>query len=180
MNGGISQGRGILAEHPLPRAWRLRIVAATRDLITECGGAERSAELLGVHPGSVYRYQQDKDLIPLLSAMVLEADCGRPYVTKVMADYSGHQLTRAEDDDPDKGVNIDARHNAVLREFADVAHAVAEARADGRYSVTDAERIERAAADLARAVDDLREDCAEVKAAAASNVSRLPKQGGGR
>lgn len=169
-----------MAEHPLPRAWRLRIVAATRDLITECGGAERSAELLGVHPGSVYRYQQDKDLIPLLSAMVLEADCGRPYVTKVMADYSGHELTRSGEDDGGKRVDIDARHTAVMREFADVTHAVAEARADGRFSATDAERIDREAADLARAVDELREECAEIKAAGASNVSRLPKQGGGQ
>lgn len=169
-----------MAEHPLPRAWRLRIVAATRDLITECGGAERSAELLGVHPGSVYRYQQDKDLIPLLSAMVLEADCGRPYVTKVMADYSGHELTRSGDDDGGKRIDIDARHTAVMREFADVTHAVADARADGRFSPTDAERIDREAADLARAVDELREECAEIKAAGASNVSRLPKQGGGR
>lgn len=169
-----------MAEHPLPRAWRLRIVAATRDLITECGGAERSAELLGVHPGSVYRYQQDKDLIPLLSAMVLEADCGRPYVTKVMADYSGHELTRSGEDDGGKRVDIDARHTAVMREFADVTHAVADARADGRFSATDAERIDREAADLARAVDELREECAEIKAAGAGNVSRLPKQGGGR
>lgn len=169
-----------MAEHPLPRAWRLRIVAATRDLITECGGAERSAELLGVHPGSVYRYQQDKDLIPLLSAMVLEADCGRPYVTKVMADYSGHELTRSGEDDGGKRIDIDARHTAVMREFADVTHAVADARADGRFSATDAERIDREAADLARAVDELRDECAEIKAAGASNVSRLPKQGGGR
>ena len=152
-----------MAEHPLPRAWRLRIVAATRDLIIECGGAERSTELLGVHPGSVYRYQQDKDMIPLLSAMVLEADCGRPYVTKVMADYSGHQLSRT-DDDPSARVDIRARHNAVLREFADVSHAIAEAHADGRFSATDAETVDREAAELLRAVEDLRDGLATCKA----------------
>ena len=167
-----------MGEHPLPRAWRLRIVAATRDLIIECGGAERSAELLGVHPGSVYRYQQDKDMIPLLSAMVLEADCGRPYVTKVMADYSGHQLSRT-DDDPGARVDITARHNAVLREFADVSHAVAEAHADGRFSATDAETVDREAAELLRAVEDLRDGLAVCKAGGAE-VQPIPIRRHGR
>ncbi|WP_428031519.1 hypothetical protein [Ancylobacter sp.] len=167
-----------MAENPLPRAWRLRIVAATRDLITECGGAERCAELLGVHAGSVYRYQQDKDMIPLLSAMVLEADCGRPCVTRIMADYSGHQLVAAEERASGPLLCIHTRFNATLREFADVSEAFAEAQADGRFSASDAELVDREAAGLARAVDDLRDGLAAHKAG--DNVSPLRKTESGR
>lgn len=167
-----------MAEHPLPRAWRLRIIAATRDLITECGGAERSAELLGVHPGSVYRYQQDKDLIPLLSAMVLEADCGRPYVTKVMAEYSGHALAKA-DEEPPRQVDVLAKHSHVLREVADVCQAVAVSMEDGTFSATDAEMTDREAAELARVVDRFRAGLSSIKAGGA-NISRMSRQGRGR
>lgn len=157
----------------LPKAWRYRVLAATRDLIIACGGAERCAQVVGIHPGSVYRWQHGKDMIPLLSAMVLEQDCGRPYVTEIMAAYAGRQLT----DDPETGEptrrDVDLAHNALMREHVELTSSVLDATADRIVTPAEAEVIDRKAADVGRAVDDLRETLAERKA---GSVHVLPKR----
>lgn len=161
-----------MAEHPLPKAWRLRIIAATRDLIEDCGGVERCGVLLGVHAGTVSRWQRDIDIIPLLSAMVLEADCGRPYVTKILADFTGHEVTKVADAGQGT-VDVLDQHNEVMRRFVDVTHAVVEARSDGQISPADAEIVDRETAELIRAADDLRDGLAAHRAGASSNVTKI-------
>jgi hypothetical protein len=77
----------------LPLADYLRIKQAWRDLVKACGGPEKVAELTRAgNRGLICQYGQPHCMdrfSPLDVVMDLEAECGVPYVTRILADMLG-------------------------------------------------------------------------------------------
>lgn len=74
--------------------WHTRFRGAQRDLIDACGGVERVAELTSYGKSTVGRWRgpNDRDPMPYPVVLVLEDDCGRPILTKLMAEFNGRTL----------------------------------------------------------------------------------------
>jgi hypothetical protein len=170
-----------MAERAISEAWFHRIKAATRDLVKACGGIERAAEIAFAGKSTVGRWQHagEEDIIPLPAALALEADCDRPFVTRVMADLNGRGLTDPEASSAAAGCLLSG-HNALMGEFAALTTEVAAATADGHVSPAEAEMADRAAAALERKLADFRATCAAKKSgptSAAGDVTRLRPRG---
>lgn len=142
-----------------------RLKAATRDLVKACGGLERAGEVCSLSTSQLSRCQKPGtgDVIGIPQALALEAECGLPLVTTVMAEVHGRRLT-----DPD-GERIDAvhvfsRHADVCRAAADAIATGANAQADGELTPAEAELLDRAYGDIERAVGAARMAVAGVRA----------------
>jgi hypothetical protein len=148
----------------IPDAWFHRIKAATRDLVSRCGGVVRTGDLARVSKTEVSRWQTatDPSIVPLCAVLTLEADCGLPLVTTVMAELNGRRLTEI---DPDGGSvsGIVGRHAEMMRAVAEVMTTAAAAFSDGRVTPAEAELLDRSAGDLSRALDAWRGDIAAAK-----------------
>lgn len=148
----------------IPDAWFHRVKAATRDLVSRCGGVVRTGELAKVSKTEVSRWQTATDpaIVPLPAVLVLEADCGLPLVTTVMAELNGRRLT---DGDVEGGTvsGIIGRHAEMMRAVAEVMTTAAAAFSDGRVTPAEAELLDRAAGELARSLDAWRGDIAAAK-----------------
>lgn len=169
-----------MAERAISEAWFHRIKAATRDLVNACGGIERAAEIAMVGKSTVGRWQHagEEDIVPLPAVLALEADCDRPYVTRVMADLNGRGLTDPEASREAAGCLM-AQHNSLMGEFTALTTEVLAAKADGHVSPAEAEMVDRAAASLERKVADFRATCAAKKAGApdeAASIARFPRR----
>lgn len=147
----------------VPDAWFHRVKAATRDLVSRCGGVVRTGDLAKVSKTEVSRWQTatDPSIVPLSAVLVLEADCGLPLVTTVMAELNGRRLT---DGDADGGsaAGIIGRHAEMMRAVAEVM-TTAAAFSDGRVTPAEAELLDSAAGELARSLDAWRGDIAAAK-----------------
>jgi len=154
----------------MDEAWFFRIKAATRDLVKACGGVVRAGDLASVSKSEVGRWQSpgDPGVIGIPAAMVLEAECGCAYVTAVMAENAGRRLVEA--DGAVSVADLLGRQGAVARSSAELVAEIAEAAADGRITAAEAERIDRCAGAVTRAVEPLRGDCATIRAGALKAV----------
>lgn len=148
----------------IPDAWFHRVKAATRDLVSRCGGVARTGTLAQVSKTEVSRWQtpSDPSIVPLSAVLVLEADCGSPLVTTVMAELNGRRLTEG-DVDGGSASRIIERHAEMIRAVAEVMITAAAAFSDGRVTPAEAELLDRAAGDLSRALDTWRGDIAAAK-----------------
>lgn len=146
-------------------AFLFRLKAAQRDLIARCGGIARTEAIVHVSKSQVGRWNSptDSDLMMLGAVMALEADCGEPLVTAVLAEANGRRLT-----DPEKSrqadVNVLAAHSEVMRHGAEVANSVSVAIADGTVTPAEASIVDRTLAEMERAVSAMRRSLAVVKA----------------
>ncbi|TRL35515.1 hypothetical protein [Rhizobium straminoryzae] len=79
----------------LTNAWFHQLKAANRQLIKKNGGIEASADLCSLSKSQVGRCHSDSDteLLPIPAVLRLEAECGDPVVTRVMAALHGCKLT---------------------------------------------------------------------------------------
>lgn len=155
---------------PISDAWFHRIKAATRDLVKACGGIVRAGELALTSKSEVSRWQSaaDPDVITLPAILALEADCGLPLVTSVMADLNGQRLAGGEEV---SAVQIANHHADALRHAAELMAQGAAALADGRVTPAEAALLDRAAGDLERALAPLRRTLSSVQAAPLRAVS---------
>lgn len=153
----------------IPEEWRFRLFAATRDLIRACGGVERSALIVGVSGKSVSRWQNETP-IPLDAAMALQKDCGHPYITSIMAEFDGLQLTApAASDASQPTANLTLLHVDAMMTFAEATRVFAEEQ--GRaFTPASAELVDRAAAVHDRSFTAFR-------AGLAAHKAGLPKEG---
>lgn len=146
-------------------AWFHRVKAAQRDLIKHCGGIERAAEIASISKSHIGRMNNpaDGELMTLAAVMLLEADCGEPMVTAVMAETNGRRLT---DPEAERAVEVSvlSAHAEMMRGSAELANSMAIAIADGKVTPSEAHNIDRAAASLANATSELRAALAAVKA----------------
>lgn len=153
-------------------AFLYRVKAAQRDLIERCGGIVRTESLTGFSKSQVGRWNNpnDPDLMPLGAIRALEADCGHPMITAVMAEACGRRLA-----DPDEERraerNLLTAHSEMMRHQAEVAHVMAVAIADGSVTPAEATVIDRAVARAAIGFEELRAALAMIKARGGEKVS---------
>lgn len=131
-----------------------RLKAAQKDLVSRCGGIERAANIAGYSPSQMHRFSDTKaapDLMPLHVALILEAECGVPYVTSAMAEINGHKLAAPEANGAET-INVEREvfqcNTEVMRQFGTLIAAVAEGLADGKLTPAELDRIARQTAPL--------------------------------
>jgi hypothetical protein len=146
-------------------AWFHRVKAAQRDLIKLCGGIERSAELTSISKSQIGRMNNpaDGELMTLAAVVILEADCGQPVVTAVMAETNGRRLTDPEAERAAE-VGVLSAHADLMRQNGELAYSMSVAIADGRVTPAEAQTIDRVAAKVAEANSELRAALAGIKA----------------
>lgn len=125
-------------------SWFHRIKSATRDLVTACGGVERSCHIASVSDSEVSRWQvaTQNAIIPIGAALALEAECGIPYVTRAMAELNGRGLA-----DPTEGGrpagDLDTAIMRTASAFSSSMNEYMAARADGVVTPAEADRVDR-------------------------------------
>jgi len=138
-------------------AWFYRLKAAQRDLIKQCGGIERSADISSFGKSTVGRWNNatDAELMPMTAVLLLEAECGTPLVTSVMADLNGRRL--ADPDEFGQGVgNILSRYAETVRHAGELMATGAQAFADNKVTPAEATQLDRVAADVERSLSEFR------------------------
>lgn len=117
--------------------WFFRIKTATRALVKMVGTNEDAGIIAGFAKSQMHRFTDPTDpaLIPLSGAMKLEAECGIPCITEVMAAQCGNHLVRSDGSTPPKCMVT--AFGKLSDEFADVAARVGEAIEDGNISAND-------------------------------------------
>lgn len=149
---------------PINDAWFFRVKAATRDLVARCGGVVRAGEIAHVSKTEISRWQSvgDEGIVTIPAVLALEADCGVPLVTSVMADLQGRRLSDATTDGAGAAC-LYRDHADLMRRSAEVTAAMAEALADGSVTPAEAERVDSAARDLDASLDRLRQGLAHAR-----------------
>jgi hypothetical protein len=150
---------------PISDAWFFRVKAATRDLVARCGGVVRAGELAMVSKTEISRWQSvgEEGIISITAALALEAECGMPLVTAVMADLHGRRLS--DQTAPGEAASCLFRdYGDLMRQSAEVASTMADALSDGTVTPAEAERVDGAARNLATALDAMRKSLATVRA----------------
>ncbi|MCI0999185.1 hypothetical protein HWD97_03725 [Ochrobactrum sp. C6C9] len=145
-------------------AWFYRLKAAQRDLIKQCGGIERSADISSFGKSTVGRWNNgtDSELMPMTAVLLLEAECGTPLVTTVMAELNGRRL--ADPDEFGKGTgNILARYAEAVRQSGELMAVGAQAFADGKVTPAEATQLDRVASDVERSISEFRKLLAEAR-----------------
>ncbi|MEV4609750.1 hypothetical protein MRBLMR1_004849 [Neorhizobium sp. LMR1-1-1.1] len=127
-------------QEALTNAWFHKLKAANRLLIKKNGGIEDAAVICSLSKSQVGRCHADSDteLLPLPAVLRLEAECGDPCVTRVMAGLHGCKLTDPEQIQGDGtcllrgSLDIGAAANEYQRNasvaYSDLKVTVAEAR----------------------------------------------------
>ena len=140
----------------LPASEYLAIKAATRDLVAVCGGPKRCE---GITRGTSSRFSEYG--APQIDACIradqiadLEAECGQPIVTRVLADMAGFDLM------PRHAADKPETMHRMLADLIAVAGSMesdmAAALADGRITVSEAKRISEEASALIDRLQSLR------------------------
>lgn len=117
--------------------WFFRIKTGTRALVKMIGTHEDAGAIAGVSKTQMHRWAhpQDSDLITLTAAMKLEAECGMPCISEVMAAQLGNHLVRSDGSAPPSC--LVTAFGKLSDEFADVAGRVGEAIQEGSISPND-------------------------------------------
>lgn len=84
----------------LTNAWFYQLKAANRSLIKKNGGIEGSAEITSLSKSQIGRCHNDSDteLLPIPAVLRLEAECGDPVVTRIMAGLHGRKISDPDSD----------------------------------------------------------------------------------
>jgi hypothetical protein len=120
---------------------RIEIKAAFRDLVKEAGGQERAALLTGMPQPKISEAGSlnHPDRAPRVDHIaILEADTGRPHITKLLAEYSGHRLEKVGKHKP-ADPHVHLAH--IIKESGDVAALISQALADGTITATEAKGL---------------------------------------
>ncbi|NBN62808.1 hypothetical protein [Pannonibacter tanglangensis] len=146
-------------------AWFHRIKAATRDLVDACGGLVRAGALCNASKSQVGRWRSatDADIIGLAQALVLEHECGVPYVTHVMAELNGRRLGDPDAEGHAPIATVHAQHAESMRAAGEAMASMAAALSDGKITPTEAEAADRAYAELGKSVERFRMSLAALK-----------------
>lgn len=143
-----------------------RLKAALRDLIVAAGGVERTAEMLTMGKSTVGRWQDAdaKDFPTVAAVAMLEAECGRTDVTRVMAELAG---LKVGDKVRPAGGNADimASHAEAVTQAAALMAEGAMAFSDNRVTPAEASSMDRAALRLQEAIGEYRSELARIRSA---------------
>jgi hypothetical protein len=115
----------------LTNAWFHQLKAANRLLIKKNGGIEAASDICSLSKSQVGRCNADSDteLLPIPAVLRLEAECGDPCVTRVMAGLHGCKLT-----DPEE-VNADG--TCLVRGSLDIGAAANEYQRNASIAYSD-------------------------------------------
>lgn len=137
-----------------------QIKAATRDLISASGGVARAGEICGAATGTLSRWQSagHDDVIPILAAFALEAECGLRPVSDAIAAIAKGAAPAGPSAAAVMGAAVTASNAAglALREAA-------EAASDHVVTPMEAERIDRKAAEAEAGIREVRQLCAHLR-----------------
>lgn len=123
--------------------WHYRIKIAFQGLVKAIGTNEAAGAICGVSDTTIHRYGDispgNDHLPPLRIVLMLEAACGQPIVTTVMAERSGCRVVsgaQAEISD----CMMEA-HGRILKVLGEATAEVGEAAKDGHFSPNEIKRI---------------------------------------
>ncbi|MBB5703577.1 hypothetical protein FHS76_003484 [Ochrobactrum daejeonense] len=144
----------------LTDAWFYRIKAAQNELIKYCGGIEQVTKLISLSKSQVGRWNNplDPDMMPVHIVCQLEAQCGVPSVTSVMAALNNRRLAEPDDDALRAAGNLLTAHSEVVRSVGEVMSIGAQVFADGKVTGTEAMQLDKPAADAERRLGELRRE----------------------
>lgn len=153
--------------------WFYRLRAAQRDLIEACGTIERVTELTSMSKSQVGRWRSptDADLMPVNCVMILEEDCGRPLVSKIMADFSGYTLT-APDERETEIACLSTQVADLVGQVSSLMARTAQAGSDGFYSVNEVNELQKINSVVRSVADKLDDVLATAKASGGVSVLR--------
>lgn len=146
-------------------AFLTRLKAAQFDLIEACGGIKRVAERFNYGKSTVGRWndREDPTTMPLTVVKTLEGDCGRAYVTGVMAEANGRRLSDPSEERA-ADVSVLMSYSEVMRQSSELMNGMALAMEDGKITPTEAHSVDRIASALDLASSNLRASLASIKA----------------
>lgn len=145
--------------------WHLRFRGAQRDLIDACGGVERVAELTSYGKSTVGRWRSpgDRDEMPYRVALILEDDCGRPILTRLMAEFNGRRLGDPEQGGQDVGA-LSAQVAELVEHAGKLVVETVRAKADGIVTPSEADQLRAITATISQLNDRINDALAGVKA----------------
>ena len=120
------------------------IKAAFRELVKLAGGQEYVARLTGMPQSKISEAGSvnHEDRAPRVDHVAaLEAETGRPLITKLLADFAGLELAPAGS----FKIGDPHLHLAIIKESGDVTAAISQALADGQISPSEARSLKRQA-----------------------------------
>lgn len=134
------------------------IKAATRRLITACGGVDAAAAASGLARSTIAEYQAAHLLahIPVDVAFVLEQFAGAPELTRLLALRHGLALVPV---DAAPAASLTRQVSSLFQEAAELGAAHADALTDGIIDAAERQRIGREAADVVRAASEIMGAC---------------------
>lgn len=124
----------------------LLLKRASRMVIKACGSLHEAGAIAQRSHEQMRRYGDPlcPDTLPIHLALRLEAECGQPYVTRALAELSGHSLRPIKAREPGEALPIAfAEATMAGAEFQSV---VARAKADGVITPNEENEIARAGA----------------------------------
>ena len=150
---------------PNANARHFLLKAKQRDLIAAAGGIERAAGVCNFSKSAVGRWAHadSPDLMPLDAIFALEEETGRHDMSEAIATARGRRF--ADEDIVAQAANacVMSSHAAALVEFGELVTAGAIAFADGKLTPSEAVQLDKAAADVERALADLRKSTAHAR-----------------
>ncbi|GLR55154.1 hypothetical protein KYK30_31880 [Shinella yambaruensis] len=87
----------------LTNAWFYQLKAGNRLLIKKNGGIESAADITSLSKSQIGRCHNDTDpeLLPIPAVLRLEAECGEPVITRIMAGLHGRKISEPDSAGPD-------------------------------------------------------------------------------
>lgn len=133
----------------------LLLKRGTRLLSKACGGDEASGEVVSRSGETVRRWGDTNcpETAPIWAIALLEAECGKPIVTRMLAEMSGHAL-KAVSGEP-AGACLASAHAEVMLAAAALTQTVVEAKRDGVITPNENAAIARDGVKVQSAVGNL-------------------------
>ncbi len=131
--------------------------AVSRDLVEAAGGSKRVCELTRACPSRLSEAlapQCDERFLAIDQVADLEADCGEPVVTRVLADMIGCDVVTR--DAPKSRASIRALIAAVTKESAEVTARFLEATDDNSLSAEERVELRREVEEAIEQLNSLR------------------------
>lgn len=133
----------------LTNAWFYQLKAANRSLIKKNGGIETPADITSLSKSQIGRCHNDSDteLLPIPAVLRLEAECGDPVVTRIMAGLHGRKISDPDSDSPDGRclMRANAELNKLVGEYgANIAIALSDLHvspAEGSRGIKDLQAV---------------------------------------
>lgn len=154
----------------------LELKAYFRDLVTACGGPKRAAEITGgqaSHISEAMAAHHPERWPRLDHVAMLEAECGQPILTAVLADRSGYAL-QAVSTVGAQGSPL-GHLSRIVSEVRDVECGILNAMQDGQLSAAERRDVRRQAQEAIAALNAL---CADLlDPAAQGGIARVVKLG---